>query len=139
MNLKRTLNSTEETTAFAKEIADQLAGNVVLMNGTLGAGKTYMTKQIADYFNCDDTSSPTFTLHQRYTGDITIHHFDLYRLQSIYELDNIGFYEYIDSKETCFIEWADRFNLKDELENYIEITITVDSPTQRTVTVVSCG
>ena len=137
MNLKRTLKGTDETDSFAKEIAEELKGKVVLMNGNLGAGKTFFTKVVAEYYNCDDTSSPTFTLHQRYTGDITIHHFDLYRLQSEYELDNIGFYEYVDSGETCFIEWADKFNLKDELEKYTEITITVDSPNDRTITVTS--
>lgn len=93
MNLKRTLKGTKETTAFAKEIAEQLKGQIVLLNGNLGAGKTFFTKVVAQYYNCDDTSSPTFTLHQRYEGgDITIHHFDLYRLKSEYELDNIGFF-----------------------------------------------
>jgi len=135
MNLKKTLKGTKATTEFAKKIAEDLAGNVVLLNGTLGAGKTFFTKSVAEHFNCDDTSSPTFTLHQRYVGDIIINHFDLYRLNSPIELDNIGFYEYIDSGETCFVEWADKFNLKDELEKYIEITITVDSPDERTITV----
>ncbi|ADD68503.1 protein of unknown function UPF0079 [Denitrovibrio acetiphilus DSM 12809] len=139
MNLKRTLNSEADTAAFAREIAEKLVGNVVLMNGTLGAGKTFFTKSVACHFNCPETSSPTFTLHQRYSGDVTIHHFDLYRLENIVELDNIDFFEYIDSGETCFVEWADRFNLKDELEKYIEITITVNTPTTRTITVNSVG
>ncbi|PLX70016.1 MAG: tRNA (adenosine(37)-N6)-threonylcarbamoyltransferase complex ATPase subunit type 1 TsaE [Denitrovibrio sp.] len=139
MNLKRTLKGTGETENFAKEIAKDLQNRVILMNGDLGAGKTFFTKVVAEYYNCDDTSSPTFTLHQRYEGDITIHHFDLYRLKSEYELDNIGFFEYIDSGDTCFIEWADKFNLKDELEKYTEITITVDNPNDRTITVTSFG
>ena len=54
-------------------------------------------------------------------------------------LENIDFYEFIDSGETCFVEWADRFNLKDELEKYTEITITVDSPTSRTYTITDFG
>jgi len=135
MSLKRTLKGTKEMSAFAAEIAETVKGKVVLMTGTLGAGKTFLVKNIAEYFGCTDTSSPTFTLHQRYSGDIVIHHFDLYRLASGHELDNIDFYEYIDSGETCFVEWADRFNFNDELENYIEITITVDDPDSRTVTV----
>jgi len=135
MSLKRTLNSETDTIAFAKEMTEELKGRVVLMNGTLGAGKTFFVKSFAEHFNCPETSSPTFTLHQRYEGDITINHFDLYRLENIVELDNIDFFEYIDSGETCFIEWADKFNLKDELEKYTEITITVDTPTSRTVTV----
>lgn len=131
MNLKRTLKSEEDTTNLAIEMAEKLKGQVVLMNGTLGAGKTFFVKSVANHFGCDETSSPTFTLHQRYEGDTTLHHFDLYRLESMYELDNIDFWEYVDSGETCFIEWADRFNLKDELEKYTEITITVVSPNER--------
>lgn len=132
MSLQKTLKGAAQTTGFAHEIAENLKGKIVLMNGTLGAGKTTFVIGVAQYFNCYDTSSPTFTLHQRYEGDITIHHFDLYRLESMYELDNIDFFEYIDSGDTCFIEWADKFNLKDELENYTEITITVDNPNART-------
>lgn len=132
MNLKKTLKGLPQTVEFARELADTLKGKVILLNGTLGAGKTSFVKAYAENMGCDDTSSPTFTLHQRYEGDITIHHFDLYRLESMYELDNIDFFEYIDSGDTCFIEWAEKFNLKDELEKYIEITITVDNPDSRT-------
>lgn len=132
MSLKRTLKGAEATVKFAEELTDMLTGQVVLMNGDMGAGKTTFVKAFAEHQECKDTSSPTFTLHQRYEGNITIHHFDLYRLNSMYELDNIDFFEYIDSGETCFVEWADRFNLKDELEKYIEITITVESPDVRT-------
>lgn len=139
MSLKKTLKSEKDTIAFAKEMADELKGQVVLMNGTLGAGKTFFVKAFAENYNCPETSSPTFTIHQRYEGDITIHHFDLYRLENIIELENIDFWEFVDSGETCFIEWADRFNLKDELEKYTEITITVDTPAQRTVTVENVG
>jgi tRNA threonylcarbamoyladenosine biosynthesis protein TsaE len=139
MNLKKTLKTEEDTAAFAHTIAEKLVGHVVLMNGTLGAGKTFFVKSVAECFHCPETSSPTFTLHQRYTGDVTMHHFDLYRLENVIELDNIDFFEYIDSGETCFVEWADRFNLKDELEKYIEITITVDDFNTRTITVVSAG
>jgi tRNA threonylcarbamoyladenosine biosynthesis protein TsaE len=139
MSLKKTLKNEKDTIAFAKEMADELKGRVVLMNGTLGAGKTFFVKSYAENFGCGETSSPTFTIHQRYEGDITIHHFDLYRLENMVELENIDFWEFVDSGDTCFIEWADRFNLKDELEKYTEITITVDSPTIRTVTVTNVG
>lgn len=139
MNLKRTLKGEKATRAFAREIAGSLKGKNVLMYGTLGAGKTFFVKAVADFFGCAETSSPTFTLHQRYEGDVTIHHFDLYRLESPFELDNIGFYDFLERGETCFIEWADKFNLKDELENYVEITITVDSPDTRTICVSEKG
>lgn len=125
MNLKKTLNSPEETRQLAFEMAEKLKGKIVLLNGTLGAGKTFFVKCIAEYFHCDEASSPTFTLHQRYEGDITIRHFDLYRLESFAELENIDFFGIAESGDTCFVEWADKFNLHDELENCCEINITV--------------
>lgn len=137
MNLKKIINSEEETKALAHELAPLLEGNVVLLNGTLGAGKTFFVKCIADFFDCDGASSPTFTLHQRYDGRITIRHFDLYRLNSFHELENIDFFGIIDSGDTCFVEWAEKFNLHDELENYIEINIKVIDENKREFTVVT--
>ena len=131
MSLKKIIKSEEDTRQFAHEIADGLKGKVVLLNGTLGAGKTFFVKCIAEYFGCGQASSPTFTLHQRYDGDITIRHFDLYRLESFDELENIDFFGIIESGDTCFVEWADKFNLHDELEKYIEINITVVNKNER--------
>lgn len=125
MNLKRTVESEEDTRKLAFEVADRLKGKVVLMNGTLGAGKTFFVKCVAEYFHCDSASSPTFTLHQRYDGDTTIRHFDLYRLENFDELENIDFFGIAESGDTCFVEWAEKFRLHDELENYCEINITV--------------
>jgi tRNA threonylcarbamoyladenosine biosynthesis protein TsaE len=131
MNLKKTLKSTDETRDFAFEIANDLKGKIILLNGNLGAGKTFFVKAIAEFFKCEETSSPTFTLHQKYTGEETINHFDLYRLESPHELDNIDFYEIAENGDTCFVEWAEKFNFKDELEEYIEINIyIVDSETR---------
>jgi len=131
MNLKKTLKNTDETEKFAREIADELEGKIVLLNGTLGAGKTFFVKSVANFFNCEETSSPTFTLHQRYEGDKVINHFDLYRLESPHELDNIDFYEIAESGDTCFIEWAEKFNLADELEECIQIDIEIEDSGDR--------
>jgi tRNA threonylcarbamoyladenosine biosynthesis protein TsaE len=139
MNWNRTTESEEDTRQFAAEAAEFLKGKVVLLNGTLGAGKTFFVKCIAEHFNCEPASSPTFTLHQRYDGDITIRHFDLYRLNSFDELENIDFFGIVESGDTCFVEWAEKFNLHDELENYIEINITVIDKNKREIrTVLNC-
>ncbi|MGE4318155.1 MAG: tRNA (adenosine(37)-N6)-threonylcarbamoyltransferase complex ATPase subunit type 1 TsaE [Deferribacterales bacterium] len=135
--MKKTVKSEEETREFAFETAETLRGSVVLMNGNLGAGKTFFVKCVAEYFECGEVSSPTFTLHQRYDGKITIRHFDLYRLESFAELENIDFFGIIESGDTCFVEWADKFNLHDELEKYIEITITVINKNERIIEMVT--
>lgn len=137
MNLKKTTNSEEETRQLACELAPMLKGCIVLLNGTLGAGKTFFVKCIAEFFCCDEASSPTFTLHQRYEGNTTIRHFDLYRLNSFHELENIDFFGIIESGDTCFVEWAEKFNLHDELEKYIEINIKVLDRNKREFTVVT--
>ncbi|MCD8554670.1 tRNA (adenosine(37)-N6)-threonylcarbamoyltransferase complex ATPase subunit type 1 TsaE [Seleniivibrio sp.] len=137
MNWNRILENEEDTRKFAEEAAELLKGKVVLLNGTLGAGKTFFVKCIAEHFHCTQASSPTFTLHQQYDGDITIRHFDLYRLNSFDELENIDFWSIVESGDTCFIEWAEKFNLHDELENYIEINITVLDTNRRQITAVT--
>lgn len=108
-------NSEEETRKAAAEIAAGLKpGDVIALNGDLGAGKTAFVKGIAEYFSCgDDVSSPTFTLVNEYGGDVCIYHFDVYRLEnpSIEECDWMDDYFFGDG--ICIIEWAD--NIKSVL------------------------
>lgn len=84
------------------------AGDVVCLTGDLGAGKTLLVQGIAAGLGVsDDVTSPTFTILQVYeTGRLPLYHFDLYRLDSPDELDNIGFAEYTG---VAVIEWADKF------------------------------
>ncbi len=108
-------NSEEETRRAAAEIAAGLKpGDVIALNGDLGAGKTAFVKGIAEYFSCeDDVTSPTFTLVNEYGGDVCIYHFDVYRLEnpSIEECDWMDDYFFGDG--ICIIEWAD--NIKSVL------------------------
>jgi tRNA threonylcarbamoyladenosine biosynthesis protein TsaE len=116
------INNLEETNYLAKKFAHKLKKRVILLNGDLGAGKTTFVKAIAEeYGNAKQVSSPTFTILQEYeTSESLILHFDLYRLNSIYELDNIGFFEYLEQDATIFIEWANKLNLKEELGSFID-------------------
>lgn len=132
-------NSEEETRRAAAEIAAGLKpGDVIALNGDLGAGKTAFVKGIAEYFSCeDDVTSPTFTLVNEYGGDVCIYHFDVYRLEnpSIEECDWMDDYFFGDG--ICIIEWADNIKsvlpadsiridiLKDPLkgEDYREIIV----------------
>lgn len=85
--------------------------NIVLLRGDLGAGKTTTVKHFVEYIGGDisDVDSPTFSIVNTYKlTRQTIHHFDLYRLNSAEEIEDIGFMEYIDSGDLCFIEWPEK-------------------------------
>jgi tRNA threonylcarbamoyladenosine biosynthesis protein TsaE len=87
---------------------------IVACHGDLGAGKTTLIKAICRQLGVThEMSSPTFAIVNEYAGTSPIYHFDLYRLEKEEELDGIGFEEYLDSGNWCFIEWpelaVDRF------------------------------
>lgn len=83
--------------------------NIVLFTGNLGAGKTTFIKHLCYALGAkDDFSSPTFSIINHYSCTKgTIYHMDLYRLQDVSELFDLGFEEYIDSGNICFIEWPE--------------------------------
>ena len=102
-------NNEEETMNFAKKIASQLrVGDVIVLSGELGSGKTKFTEGILTYFGLEnEISSPTFTIVNEYTkNDINIYHFDVYRLSDIDEFYAIGGEEYFN-KGICIIEWGE--------------------------------
>jgi len=108
--------SDQETRHYARRFASQLhAGDIISLTGQLGAGKTVFMRGIAEFFNCDEQlSSPTFTLFNIYHGTlgdkpVTLHHFDLYRIQSMHQLEVIGFDEYLSSSYLSVVEWGERF------------------------------
>ena len=85
--------------------------DVVCLNGVLGAGKTTFAKAIAQGMEiaADEVTSPTFTIMNVYESKKTLQHFDLYRIDKLEELADIGFAEYIDNKAVSLIEWANLF------------------------------
>ena len=107
------ITTTEEETADAgARLARVLrAGDVVLLYGDLGAGKTAFVRGLARGLGAPPTevSSPTFTLIQEYAGEeLTLHHVDLYRLEPA-EIDDLGLDEIISGDGIVAIEWADRW------------------------------
>ncbi|WP_394024203.1 tRNA (adenosine(37)-N6)-threonylcarbamoyltransferase complex ATPase subunit type 1 TsaE [Anaerococcus martiniensis] len=103
------INNLNEMRDFAHKFVSLLEDNdVINLIGDMGAGKTTLTNFIAEYFNIDDSSSPTFSIVNIYEGDKTIYHLDLYRLEDPDELLEIDFetYFYPDNAIT-FIEWAE--------------------------------
>lgn len=85
-------------------------GMVVFLHGQLGAGKTTLVRaylRAAGFRGA--VKSPTFTLVEEYRlGEITVYHFDLYRLASADELEWLGFRDYLTGDSLCFIEWPER-------------------------------
>lgn len=120
-------NSELDTMLFAKEFASKLnKGDVIVLNGDLGSGKTKFTEGFLSYFGLEnEISSPTFTIVNEYKkDDLYIFHFDVYRLEDSSEFYAIGGEEYFE-KGICIIEWGDL--IKDALpKKYIQIDFSRD-------------
>jgi tRNA threonylcarbamoyladenosine biosynthesis protein TsaE len=104
-------SSEEETTAAGERFALRLnAGDVVLLHGDLGAGKTAFVRGLATGLGAPpgDVSSPTFTLVQEYRGRLTLYHVDLYRLQPV-EVGDLGLDELSEGNAVVAVEWAERW------------------------------
>lgn len=119
-------DSYEETQKIAAEFASKLnRGDIVTLDGDLGAGKTAFTGGLAKGLGISGyVTSPTFTIVNEYHGgSIPLFHFDVYRLSSMDELYDIGWEDYICRGGICVIEWADI--IRDELSPpYYEVRIT---------------
>jgi len=133
--------SPDETIAIGKQISKYLSpGSVAALYGTLGSGKTYLTKGIAFGLGINEIlTSPTFTIINEYkienynnSGNcLFLYHIDAYRLNSEKDFEDIGGLEIINSNDICVIEWSERIkNSLPENAIHIEIEIT-DSQSRR--------
>lgn len=122
------VHNEEETKAFASDIAGYLRPNDVLaLNGDLGTGKTFLTREIAKALGVKrKVNSPTFNIVKEYEGEgIKIYHFDVYRLSDGEEFFQIGGNEYFNKGGISILEWADI--VSEELPRdtkYIDISYT---------------
>lgn len=99
----------QDTVDFAEKFASSLSiGDIIVLTGELGSGKTKFVQGVLKYFNMEDEiSSPTFTIVNEYTsGKANVYHFDVYRLEDSYEFYAMGGDEYF-SKGICLIEWGE--------------------------------
>ena len=111
MNVKFELDQLNKTSV---ELKKNINHNIVLISGEMGAGKTTLIKELLLHMSViDNVSSPTFSIINEYSTskDEIIYHMDLYRIKDIAELDNIGFFEYLESGRTCF-SCFDRFKYR---------------------------
>jgi tRNA threonylcarbamoyladenosine biosynthesis protein TsaE len=99
-----------ETEALGERLAQQLRpGDVVALTGELGSGKTCLTRGLARGLGVSGpVTSPTFNLLHEYAGPVPVYHFDLYRLKSGRELEDLGWEEYSAGQGVCVLEWAER-------------------------------
>ncbi|MDT9545750.1 MAG: tRNA (adenosine(37)-N6)-threonylcarbamoyltransferase complex ATPase subunit type 1 TsaE [Chlorobium sp.] len=133
--------SAVETRAVGRKFAAALScGAVVGLSGDLGAGKTEFMRGVAEFFGCaEQLSSPTFPILNIYSGmlegeEVSIHHFDLYRIERASELEALGFGEYLSNAWCSFVEWAERFGEYGDRYS-ARVLIEYDGEGERTITI----
>ena len=130
------LQDSAATEALGKLLGRHAAdGDVFCLTGDLGAGKTLLSRGVAEALgvSSEDVTSPTFAIMNVYQGtELEVRHLDLYRLNRPEELEDIGFDEYAGGDGVTLIEWAELFSeqLPDE---YLQITLRLDGAGRRAV------
>ncbi len=128
--------SEDETVALGSHLASILPRSaVVSLVGNLGAGKTTLTKGIVAGLGADwpeNVSSPTYTLIHEYGKPVRVYHVDLYRLDTLAEVNRLGLEELFDKPALVLIEWADRFP-QILPNNSVQIRLTYEGEDRRVV------
>jgi len=136
-----TTHSAEETIAFGRTLTEMLAPpKLVLLRGDLGAGKTTLVKGIAAGFEAaeeEDVTSPTFTLVHEYRGSrANLYHIDLYRVDTLRELETLGLDDLRSDGSILLIEWGEKFP-RLQRERDVEISLERQSENGRKIRIVS--
>lgn len=129
-----TTHSAEETIAFGRTLTELLAPpKLVLLRGDLGAGKTTLVKGIAAAFEAaaeEDVTSPTFTLvHEYRSPRANLYHIDLYRIDTLRELETLGLDDLRDGNSILLIEWGEKFP---QLLQERDVEISLEREDERT-------
>lgn len=103
-------NTPEETIELGRKIGRLLKkGDIIAMQGTLAAGKTTITKGIAESLGISDTiTSPTFCLISEYEGNMPLYHMDVYRLEGTDDFENLGTDDMLYGEGVSIIEWSEK-------------------------------
>ena len=141
MTREITTHSAEETIAFGRTLAELLAPpKLVLLRGDLGAGKTTLVKGIAAAFKAaaeEDVTSPTFTLVHEYRGPhADLFHIDLYRVDTLRELETLGLDDLRSERSVLLIEWGEKFP-RFVRDRDVEISMEREGESQRRIRIVS--
>ncbi len=103
-------NSREETLQVAKKLAEKaFPGQVICLNGDLGVGKTVFAQGFGKALGIEEPmASPTFTILKEYhEGRLPLYHFDVYRISDVDEMEETGFFDFINGDGVTLIEWAE--------------------------------
>jgi len=128
-------DSEQETMAIAGRFAKNLkAGDIVFLEGELGAGKTVFAKGIARAMEVSarKVNSPTFILMNVYQGKLPLYHFDLYRLENPEELKTVQFDEYFYGQGISLVEWPERLGGLSPKEHWL-VALSHKSEHQRNI------
>jgi tRNA threonylcarbamoyladenosine biosynthesis protein TsaE len=122
----------DETRKVGAALAELLVpGDVVSLTGDLGAGKTALVQGAARALGVQEpVTSPTFVLVRQYRGDVPVHHVDVYRLDQVQEVLDLGFEDLLDPPGVVFVEWGDAIDalLPDD---HLRVEITTDDDDRR--------
>jgi tRNA threonylcarbamoyladenosine biosynthesis protein TsaE len=141
MTREITTQSAEETIALGRTLAQLLAPpKIVLLRGDLGAGKTTLVKGIAEAFEAakaENVTSPTFTLVHEYRGPrADLFHIDLYRVDTLRELETLGLEDLRSDRSILLIEWGEKFP-RLQKERDVEISLQQEGENKRRIRIVS--
>lgn len=132
----------EQTVALGRHIGELCAaGNVILLSGELGAGKTCLIQGIASGLAVSQyTFSPSFVLVREYRGRLMLYHMDFYRMETLEEVADLGIEEYLNGDGVCAIEWAERAaGLLPSVHLYIELQYVSGAEESRRIRVTALG
>ncbi|MFH0771484.1 MAG: tRNA (adenosine(37)-N6)-threonylcarbamoyltransferase complex ATPase subunit type 1 TsaE [Candidatus Omnitrophota bacterium] len=128
----------KETVELGERIAKRLKlGDVVALSGDLGAGKTTFVKGIAKGLGVKDygrVNSPSFVLVKEYKGRIPLFHFDVYRLENLKDIEDIGYEDYLGRKGVVVIEWAKKME-RILPKDHLDISFKIKSENERVVSI----
>ena len=127
-NMQVISKNQQQTEQIAFDYAKTLSkGDVVILSGDLGAGKTHFVKGVAKYFGLSGVTSPTYAYLNIY-GDF-LYHYDCYRLSCGEDAERLGLTDYFNGNNICLIEWAE--NIEDVLPDKVK-TVTIERIDQGT-------
>ncbi|MFO0775466.1 MAG: tRNA (adenosine(37)-N6)-threonylcarbamoyltransferase complex ATPase subunit type 1 TsaE [Nitrospiraceae bacterium] len=135
------LASPRETARIGTVLASLVRGGEILaLDGELGAGKTYLVRSLAHALGApvDSIASPTFVLIHEYRGRVPLAHVDLYRLERPDELDQLGWSDYLDGRWVVAAEWAERAGAQMP-EDRLVLSLSHRTRTSRMLRCTACG
>jgi len=133
-----TTTTAEETIRLGEKIARRLKpGDLVALSGELGAGKTTLVKGIAKGLGVKNyryVNSPSFVLVKEYKGKIPLFHFDIYRLNNLKDIEDIGYEDYLARDGVIVIEWSSKMG-RILPERHLNVALKIKNPNERTISV----